>query len=220
MRVDVVENPASAAADLLVAHAQAGHQIALSGGSTPRDAYRLAAERLRDWSRATLWFGDDRCVPPDHEHSNFRMVREALLDALPEDGRPTVERVLGELDAEAAAGDYEARFRAAGGRVDLALMGLGPDAHTASLFPGKPELEERRRLVCAVPIAGMEPQVPRVTMTVPAFEAAGQVAFLVAGADKAGAVARAFGDPPDPAAPAARVRTDLVICDAAAAANL
>jgi 6-phosphogluconolactonase len=220
MRIEVVENPASEAADLLVRHAQAGHHIALSGGSTPRAAYRLAAERLRDWSSAVLWFGDDRAVPPDHEWSNYLMVRQALLDVLPEEGLPRVERVLGELGHEAAAGDYEARFREAGARLDLALMGLGPDAHTASLFPGKPEVEETSRLVVGVPIAGMEPQVPRVTMTIPAFDRAGEVAFLVSGADKADAVRRAFGPEPDLTAPAARVRTDLVILDAAAASRL
>jgi 6-phosphogluconolactonase len=220
MRIEVVESPASAAADLLVRHAQAGHHIALSGGSTPREAYRLAGERLQDWRDAVLWFGDDRAVPPDHQWSNHLMVRQALLDHLPEEGRPRVERILGELGYEAAAGDYEARFREAGAHLDLALMGLGPDAHTASLFPGKPELEETRRLVVGVPIAGMEPQVPRVTMTLPAFNAAGEVVFLVSGADKADAVRRSFGPEPDPAAPAARVRTDLVLLDEAAASRL
>ena len=102
----------------------------------------------------------------------------------------------------------------------LVLLGLRPDAHTASLFPGKPALEVRDRLVVAVPEAGMDPYVPRVTFTLPLILAAREVVFLVAGADKAAAVARAFGDPPDPAAPAGRVRPATVLLDGAAAAEL
>ena len=136
-------------------------------------------------------------------------------------------RMEGELGPEAAAGVYEALVREHLGndpRFDLVLLGMGPDAHVASLFPGKPELEETRRLVVGVPLAGMEPQVPRVTLTLPVLNRARVVDFLVAGADKAQAVARAFGDPPDPDAPAARVRPEdgsiFVFVDEAAAALL
>jgi 6-phosphogluconolactonase len=211
------EEVAEAAAELLVEAIAAGAQIALSGGSTPQAAYELTAERVEDWSKATLWLGDERVVEPDDERSNYRMIREQLG----EDAR--IERVLTELGMTAAAGDYEARLRTAGGVLDLALMGLGPDGHTASLFPGKPALSERGHWVVAVPEAGMEPQVPRVTMTFPVFNAARQVVFLVTGSDKADAVRRAFGDPPDPAAPSAHVRPSgslLVLCDEAAAAHL
>jgi 6-phosphogluconolactonase len=101
---------------------------------------------------------------------------------------------------------------------------MGPDAHVASLFPGKPELEETRRLVVGVPVAGMEPQVPRVTLTLPVLSRARAVDFLVSGGDKAPAVGRAFGDAPDPEAPAARVRPQdgslFVFADEAAAADL
>ena len=104
------------------------------------------------------------------------------------------------------------------------LLGVGPDSHTASLFPGKPELDEDRRFAVAVPIAGMEPQVPRVTLTFPVLNAAREVAFLVAGADKADAIARAFTEPPDPEAPAGRVRPPagslFVFLDEAAASKL
>ena len=119
-------------------------------------------------------------------------------------------RMQGELGAEAAAGAYEALLREHLGndpRFDLILLGVGPDSHVASLFPGKPELEETRplrRRRCRSP--GMEPQVPRVTLTLPVLNGAREVDFLVSGADKAEAVARAFGEPPDPDAPAARVR--------------
>jgi 6-phosphogluconolactonase len=214
------EAVASAAADLMVEHARNGGRIALSGGSTPKWAYRFAAERLDDWGSATLWLGDERVVPEDDERSNYRMAREQLGEDAP------LERVATELGPVAAAGDYETRLRAALGpsaALDLALMGLGPDGHTASLFPGKPEVEERSRLVTAVPVAGMDPQVPRVTMTLPVFDAAREVVFLVAGADKAPAMARAFGEPPDATAPAALVRPSgrlVVLCDEAAAARL
>lgn len=216
--IRVVDDPAAEAALLLREAALAGGHIALSGGSTPRRAYALAAEAGGDWSDAVLWLGDDRCVPADHELSNHRLVQESLVAALA--APPRLERVLTELGPEAAGGDYEARLRAAVERLDLALMGLGPDAHTASLFPGKPEVEEERRWVVGVPLAGMEPQVPRVTLTLPVFNSARRVVFLVAGADKAPAVRRVFGPDPDRSAPAARVRADLVICDAAAAAEL
>jgi 6-phosphogluconolactonase len=131
------------------------------------------------------------------------------------------------LGHDAAAAAYESLLRETLGnhpRLDLALMGLGPDGHTASLFPGKPAVQESQRLVVGVPEAGMEPQVPRVTLTLPLFNTAREVVFLVSGADKAPAVKRAFGTPPDDSAPAALVRpgagTLAVILDAAAAAEL
>jgi 6-phosphogluconolactonase len=206
---------AAAAAELLAA-AQ-GH-VALSGGSTPKRAYQLAAQQRDDWSGATLWLGDERVVPADDERSNYRMVTQQGLPA---------ERVLTEEGLQAAAGDYEARLRAALGNdpvLDLAIMGLGPDGHTASLFPGKPALQEDRHLVVAVPEAGMEPQVPRVTMTLPVFNATRLVVFLVAGAEKADAMARAFGPAPDSTVPSALVRPAegrlVVLCDEAAASRL
>jgi 6-phosphogluconolactonase len=218
---------AAAAADLLAAHAAEGHQIALSGGSTPKRAYALAAERLPDWSSATLWLGDERAVAPDDERANARMVREQLLDRLPEDRRPAFEPVDTALDLERAANDYEVRLRGAlrdGAALDLVLMGLGPDAHTASLFPGKPESLEAERWVVPVPEAGMDPRVPRVSLTLPVFNAAREIVFLIAGADKAEAVGRAFGDAPDGVSPAAHVRPDpgrlVLLCDQAAAAGL
>lgn len=216
---------AAAAAEILLEAVRAEGHVALSGGSTPSFAYALAAAELDDWSGATLWFGDERAVPPEHPYSNFRMVDVALLSKLRTP--PAVQRVLGEEGPDAAAGDYEARLRESLGnapRLHLALMGLGPDAHTASLFPSKPEVNETQRFVVAVPEAGMAPQVPRVSMTLPVFNGAARVVFLVAGKDKAQAMARAFGDAPDPASPAARVRPRsgelLVLCDEAAAAQL
>src|SRR5215210_1488058 len=224
-QISVVEDPGAAVAERLSAAAEEGAQIVLTGGSTPRGAYAIAAEQDADWSDATVWFSDERCVPPDHPDSNFAMAQRALLSRLTHP--PRVMRMEGELGHDAAAGAYEALVREHLGndpRFDLVLLGIGPDAHVASLFPGKPELDETGRLVAGVPLAGMEPQVPRVTLTLPVINRARVVAFLVSGADKAHAIGRAFGDPPDPEAPAARVRPGdgsiFVFVDEAAAANL
>lgn len=225
MEVEIVESPAAAAAERIAAVATAGGHIALSGGSTPRAAYEAAAGIGGDWSAATLWFGDDRCVPPDHEHSNYRLVRESLLDRL--DGpAPAVERIEGELAPEEAAERYDARLRERLDRFDLQLLGLGPDSHTASLFPGDDALGVRDRMAVAVPVPGMAPLVPRVTLTLPAINASRDIVFLVEGEGKAEAVGRAFGSArPDPAVPASLVEAGedagvTLLCDAAAASAL
>ncbi|HZB76999.1 MAG TPA: 6-phosphogluconolactonase [Solirubrobacteraceae bacterium] len=223
MDVRIVDDPARVVADLLVDVACAGGHIALAGGSTPKRAYELVAGVDADLSAATLWLGDERVVPRDDDRSNARMVRETLLAGLPEERRPRLIEVETELGPAAAAAAYETRLREELGnhpRLDLVLLGLGPDSHTASLFPGKPALAETHRLVAPVPEAGMEPQVPRATMTYPLLNAAREVVFLAAGADKAEAVRRAFGDPPDESSPAAHVRpgagTLTVVLDPAA----
>jgi 6-phosphogluconolactonase len=211
---------AQRAAEILAA--ASGH-IALSGGSTPKDAYARAAELRSDWSGVTFWLGDERHVPPDSEDSNARMVREQLLTRIPRATLPAFEPVDTALDLEAAADDYDRRL-APVDRLDLALMGLGPDSHTASLFPGKPALAATGCRAVAVPEPGLDPRVPRVTLTFEVFNAARDVVFLVAGEDKAEAMERAFGDPPDRDAPAAHVRPSdgrlLVLADRAAAARL
>jgi 6-phosphogluconolactonase len=205
--LQVLEDPAEAVADMLVEAAAAGGHLVLTGGSTPRRAYELAVARGADWSGATVWFGDERCVPPEHEWSNYAMAHAALLGRL--ESPPDVVRMEGELGPDAGAGAYEAAIRERLGSEphwDLLLLGLGPDAHTASLFPSKPEKNETRRLVVGVPEAGMDPQVPRISLTLPAINAARHVVFLVTGESKRQAVQRAFGDPPDPSSPAAHVR--------------
>jgi 6-phosphogluconolactonase len=205
--VKVLDDPAEEVAGLLSDAAESGGHVVLTGGSSPRRAYEIAAARDEDWSRATVWFGDERCVPPEHEWSNYGMAEAALLGRL--SAPPETLRMTGELGPQAGAGAYETAVRERLGpepRWDLLLLGLGPDAHTASLFPGKPEQDVDDRLVVGVPEAGMEPQVPRISMTLPCLNAARRVVFLVTGAGKAEAVRRAFGDEPDPASPAARVR--------------
>jgi 6-phosphogluconolactonase len=225
--VVVTPDPAGAAAERLAETAGKGAHVALAGGSTPRAAYERAAGMDTDWSAATMWFGDDRCVPPDHEHSNYRMVKEALLDRISGDP-PDVKRIQGELGPNAGADAYEEELKAVFGsevpRLDLILLGLGPDAHTASLFPGDDALGEVERRVVGVPTPGMAPLVSRVTITLPVVNAAREVVFLVSGEDKAEAVGRAFSGIPDPAAPASLVQPDngsfILLADAAATALL
>jgi 6-phosphogluconolactonase len=206
--IRVLDDPSAEAAELLARHAAAGHHLALTGGSTPRDAYHRAAGMDVDWSRATLWWGDERCVPPDDERSNYGMARAALLEGIVGDP-PAVHRIRGELGPAPAAADYEAVLRETFGdgtpSLDLMLLGLGSDGHLASMFPGQPALEERDRLVVGVEEAGLEPFVPRVTLTLPVINAAREVVFLVAGEGKAEAVARAFSGTPDQAIPASLV---------------
>jgi 6-phosphogluconolactonase len=214
------EQVAQATAELLVEAARAGKAIVLTGGSTPRRAYELAAELEPDWHRARLWWGDERCVPPEHEWSNFRMTKAALLDRLA-NAPAEVHRIEGELGAEGAAARYDRAVR--GAALELVLLGLGPDGHAASLYPNAPTLDERERL--AVPAeAKLEPFVDRVTLTIPALESAPQMVYLVAGESKADAVKRAFESPPDPATPASLIRSrrgrTFAILDSAAASVL
>jgi 6-phosphogluconolactonase len=189
----------------------------VSGGSTPGPAYEEAARLAPDWSRAELWFADERCVRPGDERSNYRLVRERLLDRL-ERGPGVEHRVRGELPAERAADEYEAELRGVG--LELVLLGIGADGHTASLFPNDPALEEEGRNAVAV----RRPDVDRVTLTLPVLRGASTVLFLVVGADKADAAGRAFGEPASPATPASLVRssggTTHVFLDRAAAARL
>src|SRR5207245_905138 len=126
---------------------------ALCGGGTPGRAYELAAALEPDWSRAQVWFGDERAVPPEHLDANYRLVREHLLDRLEE--QPEVHRIRGELGADLAADAYEEELRSALS-LDLVLLGVGPDGHTASLFPHAPSLSVEERLVVAA--AGPPPE--------------------------------------------------------------
>jgi len=220
VRCGDAEEVASVVADELVGVARSGGSIVLTGGGTPGHAYRLAAERELDWSAASLWWGDERCVPPEDERSNFRLARENLLDRIEAPPRE-VQRIRGELGGEEAAREYDELVR--GARFDYVLLGLGPDGHTASLFPGQPTLEERERR--AIPAeARLEPFVERVTLTVPLLCSAPEVVFIVTGDAKAEAVERAFARTPDPETPGSLIRSaqgrTRVVADAAAASRL
>ncbi len=217
--VEVVDDPAEAVAERLVA--ASGH-IVLTGGSTPRKAYERAAELRHDWSGVSIWFSDERCVPPEDDESNFRMVQNALL-------RNTtgaeVHRMEGERGPDGAARHYTGELGAVFGyelpAFDLVLLGIGPDAHLCSLFPDSPALDERDETVVGVEQAGMEPYVSRVTLTLPVVDSARELIFLVTGEGKAEALRRALGAP-DPSAPSSLVTNSgaKVVCDAAAASLL
>jgi 6-phosphogluconolactonase len=196
--------------------------IALAGGSTPKAAYQQLAGRCPPWSRVEFFFGDERCVPPDDEGSNYGMAREALLDRIPL--RPSqVHRVLGELPPEEAARRAEEDLRASVSGspfpvFDMVLLGMGPDGHTASLFPGAPELDEARRLMVPVHRPDL-PQPWRVSMTLPVINAARRILMVVGNPEKAEMVRRAVAG--DPSIPAGRLSpagtlTWLVTEDAAA----
>ncbi len=213
--------------------------VALSGGETPRLVYsRLAGEEgLRSvWDRIHFFWGDERCVPPDHPESNFHMACETLLDHIPVP-QENIHRMHGEDPPQQAASKYEQALRAFFispdtdrsknnfQLFDLLLLGLGEDGHTASLFPGASALQEKDHWVVGVPHRQPPlPSVDRVTLTLPAINAAAQVTFLVGGPNKTERLKLVFNDPPpgQPSLPAQLVQPAsgrlLWLVDQAAAA--
>jgi 6-phosphogluconolactonase len=218
--VDDAEGAAQRVAELLAEAARSAQEIALTGGSTPGRAYELAAELEPEWSDAGVWWGDERCVPPEDDRSNFGLAKRTLLDNLErEPGR--VHRIRGEDAPEAAAAAYDRELR--GMMLDVVLLGLGPDGHVASLFPDAPGLDEAERL--AIPAEPkLNPYVERVTLTPPALRSARRIVFLVTGAEKAEVVERALAGPPQPAVPGSMIRSaggeTLAVLDRDAASRL
>jgi 6-phosphogluconolactonase len=195
MEIEVLDDPARACAAMLVGAAAAGDDIVLTGGSTPRRAYEEFVAAVRavdvDISAARFWFGDERCVGPDDERSNFRMASEALFAPLSDRFTLEAHRMKGELGPDAGAEDYEAQLAAAGTpEFDLLMLGVGPDGHTASLFPGTPVLAETRALAAPVYVDKLESW--RVTLTAPVLSAAAHVLITTVGAEKADALATAL----------------------------
>ncbi len=218
----VVENAqevAAAVAGRLARAAREGGNVVLTGGKTPEQAYEEAARREPDWSMVDVWWGDERCVPPDDESSNYGMAKRTLLDRLERAPRG-VHRIKGELGKDEAAAEYERQLDDR--QLDLLLLGVGPDGHVASLFPNAPTLRRREKVLPAEP--GLEPFVDRVTLSLPVLRSAGEILFLLAGESKADAAARAFAGEPSPDTPASLVRAQtgrtVVILDRAAAAKL
>ena len=201
----------------LACHAGGRFSVALSGGSTPKRLYQiLAVPPLRGavpWDRIHWFWGDDRFVPRDDPNSNYGMARDAMLahvpvpsgnihgipiEGTPADGARAYQKELMSWYGADMLDPARPLF-------DIVLLGMGPDGHTASLFPGKPALDEQRAWVIEVPVPGLNPQVPRVTLTFPALESARSVAFVAAGADKKAMMDRALAG--DRELPSARVRS-------------
>jgi 6-phosphogluconolactonase len=179
--------------------------LVLSGGSTPRTLYQLLTSTWRDeipWGAVHLFWGDERYVPHTDPHSNYRLAKETLLDHLEVPPR-AVHRIRGEAAPEEAAAELDDALE--GIELDLLLLGLGPDGHMASLFPGSPQLAVTDRRATYGP-AGVEPFVDRITLTVPVIQSAIRIVFLVTGERKADAVARAFGGDVTPDVPASLSR--------------
>jgi 6-phosphogluconolactonase len=219
------EAVARRAADVIANHVNDARQrrvdvhIALAGGSTPQRAYELLAGMQGSWGGVHLWLGDERCVPEDHEDSNTKMIRESLLDRLRASEPPQLHHVRGELGPEDAAWIYGCDVvRAMGERpvFDVVLLGMGPDGHTASLFPGHPEA-----LSAEAPVIGVrdspKPPPERITLTLPVLRRARFTILLVTGEEKAEALARVRAG--DPELPPGRLGDGLdeIVCDPAAA---
>jgi 6-phosphogluconolactonase len=184
-------------------------RIAISGGSTPKATFRLLADpnepfRSRmPWDSLEIYWVDERAVPPDHADSNYRMTREALLDHVPL--RPEqIHRMEGELEPDTAACRYESELRnsfrlegAESPRFDLIALGMGPDGHTASLFPHTEAINEVNRLVTANHVPQQKDSW-RITLTWPVIDRASSVFFLIAGADKAAVLNEVLTGPRDP----------------------
>lgn len=226
MRIDVRPDPdgvAEAAAALLREElaVPGPATLGLAGGSTPEATYDLLAASHVDWSRVTLWLGDERWVPPDDPESNIRMARERL-------GEEAADRLImpnyGLGDPRRAAAEYEAelltRLAGADGRPDTVLLGMGPDGHTASLFPGTEALDIEDRLYVANYVPKLDTW--RLTATIPLLASARHLVYLVTGAAKAGVLAEVLDEAvPYPARlVAARAQEVTWIIDEAAASSL
>ncbi len=192
--------------------AQGRFTVALSGGSTPKSLYALLAEKYGNftWNRTFLFFGDERHVPPDHAESNYRMVKESLLEKT-DIPAGNILRVKGENpDASAVALDYENQMReffvlptSEFPRFDLILLGMGPDGHTASLFPDSEGLKEQSRWVIANWVEKFKTH--RISFTFPVLNNASEAMFMACGADKAGMVQQVLEGKNDPPYPAQQV---------------
>ncbi len=198
----IVANPealADAAAARIVsivqAAAEAGQRcsIGLAGGGTPRDIYTRLALAEVPWDRVDFYFGDERCVPPDDVDSNYLMASQSLLAGLEGSGARIFRMEAEAEDREAAADAYAALLPP---RIDVLLLGMGPDGHTASLFPGHEAMQERARLV--VPVKGPKPPPWRLTITAPVIEAAVHTLVMAHGASKAEMISRVIDGPYNP----------------------
>ncbi len=188
--IRIVDDPLAECAKLVGA-ALASGPVVLTGGSTNRAYSSLDPSA---WAGSELWFSDERCVDPTDPNSNYGAFLGAVGDAL---GDASVHRIPGEAGHDAAALAYEhtlAEHDIATRGFELFVIGLGPDTHICSMFPGMDAVDERTRLCVGVPVAGLDPKVPRVTLTFPAIALARHVLVMAAGEGKADALATAFSE--------------------------
>ena len=215
----VADDPAAEVGERLAASARNGGHLVLTGGGSVAVAYGHAATLLPDWTGVELWWGDERCVPPEDERSNYLLAKSSLLDRVQ---TGAVHRMRGELGREQGAELYEQELGSLE-RFDLVFLGLGPDGHVASLYPEQPTLDETERRVVGAE-AHLEPFVDRITLTLPMLRGAHEVLFMVTGADKAEAAFAAFAGDPTRSVPGSLVRSThgrtTAVLDAAAAAKL
>jgi 6-phosphogluconolactonase len=205
--------------------------LALSGGSTPARTYELLASELQDWKDVELWFADERCVGPDDEESNFRLARETLIAGAAGLDEQRVHRMVGELGPDEGARSYaeelseHAPARSEDGEppaLDVIVLGIGPDGHVASLFPGAPTLDAGDDQLCLGVHDSPKPPPERITLTLAVLRAAERCVLLATGVSKADAVNAMLGEPTRhvPASLLRRGRLSVIVDDAAAPAPL
>jgi 6-phosphogluconolactonase len=197
--------------------------LALSGGTTPARAYELLARELEDWRGIEVWFADERCVGPEDEESNFRLARETLLDAAPGIEAQRLHRMEGELGPEEGAARYQqallehAPIEQELAVLDVIVLGIGPDGHVASLFPGAATLDAQPPALCLGVHDSPKPPPERITLTLPVLRAARRCVLLATGAGKADAIDAMLGEPSRhvPASLLRRGRLSVIVDDAA-----
>jgi 6-phosphogluconolactonase len=209
--------------------------LALSGGSTPARTYELLAHELADWKGIELWFADERCVGPDDEQSNFRLAKQTLIDAAEGLSEQSIHRMRGELGPDEGALSYEQELRGDGPThsadeqqpatppaLDVIVLGIGPDGHIASLFPGAATLDADEQQLCLGVHDSPKPPPERITLTLSVLLAARRCVLLATGASKADAVNAMLGDPTRhvPASLLRRGRLSVIVDDAAGPAPL
>jgi 6-phosphogluconolactonase len=200
-----------------------GAHLALSGGTTPARTYELLSAELQDWQAIDVWFADERCVGPDDDESNYKLARETLLDAAAGLEPARVHRMHGELGPEEGAASYAAELREhapiedALAVLDVIALGIGPDGHIASLFPGAPTLQAGEHELCLGVHDSPKPPPERITLSLAVLRAARRCVLLATGSSKADAVS-AMLDEPSPHVPASllrRARLSVIVDDAA-----
>jgi 6-phosphogluconolactonase len=209
-------------------HERGAAHLALSGGTTPARTYELLSGELEDWSAVHVWFADERCVGPDDDESNYKLARETLLGSAAGLDPDRVHRMRGELGPEPGAAGYAQDLREHApieddlAVLDVIALGVGPDGHIASLFPGAPTLDADELELCLGVHDSPKPPPERITLSLPVLRAARRCVLLATGASKADAVSAMLKEPSKhvPASLLRRSRLSVIVDDAAGPAPL